>query len=109
MTETQKEKVNDKLKYFNTVLLTLISILLLYGVASIKSIQTSQARSNTDIAVVKAMMQSYNEDIDELKLEVHEIKNGNVDATRDRITRSDANKIHDEIKDWANFRFERKK
>lgn len=108
MTENQKESVNDKLKYFNTVLLTVISLLMLYGVASIKSIQTEQAKSTIDIAVVKTMMQTYNRDIDELKVEVHDLKTGNADATKDRITRGDANKIHDELKDWVNQRFERK-
>ena len=102
-------------KHLNTVLLTVMTLILMYGSYSINTLSKHQGELTIQIAVMSEAINSHNmtagEFIDQIKDNTDRIialEKGDAVATKDRITKEEVQKQLDELKEFINKNYERK-
>ena len=103
------------MKHLNTILLTIIGLILLYGVSSVRTLAKAQTNMQIEIAVIGKAFLDHNDEADYWKEligkntdEVTDLKLGNVQATADRITRKEALEAIDQLRRYVEKTYQRK-
>lgn len=95
MTESNNDKINNFLKYLNTTLITLMTIVLLYGVGAVNKLHDSVDKLNIQMEVESTQRQNNSQVILD-----HE--------GRIRSLEKDMETHVDGLKDWTNENFVKK-
>ena len=102
-------------RHLNTILLTIMSIILIYVGASITNLTKAQNNMRIEIALIGKAVLDHSEEseywkgiIQENQDDIQDIKLGNVSATSDRITKSEALAANESLRKYIEKYYQRK-
>ena len=102
-------------KHINTVLLSILTIVLIIGIASVRNLTVAQSDLAITVAVIGQSVTEHNKSaehwidkIEDNEKDITDLKVGNVSATSDRITRKDALEAIANLRDYVESNYVRK-
>ena len=106
---TEENDKNKVFQYVNTFLLSAIMILMTYGSVTIRTVLNNQNDQNVTIAVMSSNLTSLNDNDVDYNDRLKKIETGQIAATADRITKTEALAAIERLRDYIDKNFQRKK
>lgn len=109
------ERKENIFKYINTILLSIMSLIMMYGVGVLNKLSDSQKQNEIAIAVMVKTISSHNAEaanwVAEIKSNenrLDKLEQGHTAATYDRFTKTEALEAIQKLKEWVEKNYEKK-
>ena len=102
-------------RHLNTILLTIMSIILIYVGSTMRSLTISQQNMRIEVAIIGKAVIDHNEEslywkdkIETNENDIQDIQLGNISATSDRYTKTEALEALEDLKSYVERYYARK-